>query len=436
MKLRKLVAALGLVSISYAASAGGFAQLMDDAVTGQTTEKFNTRAIKHGDLGLDGTGLDGATLPTGANGLGNQGFAISALIDFDAAISNRGPDSQNSTRFGFGSGDTAHWNSAFSVTNAAIFIDSPVTEWLSAHISLRPDFVRGNVLTAGYEHIDSTGTLAATVGNAAEGYLTVNPEGSMFYGRLGVQHVPFGNNRYGANQEGYYPILTSPVDALTNTGPIPAATVGVASEGGFHASVTAIHGAKSSNQSEVSTLNNFSTRLGYVGTMNSMGSSSVDMSVSYINNVNDVVLVGGAPGFLGGTYTSGSRNGAVSAHAAGMFDVGNDMFLDLSVDGVFYTDVNATGSRTYAIGVDGGLTFEQFGTTHRAALGYHITNNAAALIGALPHHRIQGEWTTELDENYADLGAVFYYDVDYKTATGGTGRELVGAIARLSARIA
>ncbi len=96
----------------------------------------------------------------------------------------------------------------------------------------------------------------------------------------------------------------------------------------------------------------------------------------------------------------------------------------------------------YVLGVDAGLSSDAFSFMHWASVGYQMSNNAGAgvpfggLVGLIPHHRVMGEWNTQLDENYVDLSAVAYFDTDFSVSENGTGRELFGAIARLSARIA
>lgn len=102
-----------------------------------------------------------ANLSENALRLGNQNFSISALMDFDFAISNHTRETSNQfvfTRFATGtSGNATSWNTDFSVANAAIFIDAPDTKSARAPISLKSNFINGNNLTAFYKHMDSTG---------------------------------------------------------------------------------------------------------------------------------------------------------------------------------------------------------------------------------------------------------------------------------------
>lgn len=435
MKIKSTLAVAALAAVTSIAQAGT-SSLTDDTLHGPTANRFNTRAVPYGTFGLKGGGLGGD--------LGSQNFSISALMDVDFVLVSRAFQTRDNNVIGYSRFGAQHWNSAVQVPNTAVFIDAPVADWLSAHVSLHPDFFRAGGLTRGYEHRTSNRALNSIVGSAAEGYVTVHREGQPFYLRAGQQHIPFGDNRYNSYDEGYYPVLTSFADILTNQGPQLAVTTGFLHQSGLHASVSVFNSKLSSAQTEVAAINNFSARVGFVGNLSEK--MSLDTSIDYLDNVANAVIFSFSP--VNAVYPTGTRTGAMSAHATSLLDIGNNQYLDLAVEGVAYLSDKLTGSHPYLIGVDTGITFPLFDRKHRFALGYQVTNNMTlaqlpanvfprtGLIGRVAKQRIKVDWTTELHKDYVDFAAVLYFDNDYDSSKGGTNRDMQGLITRLSARIA
>ena len=370
-------------------------------------------------------------------------ISIGGQGNFDAYVGSRTPTGTLAPFLGAGS---SKHSSDININNLNLFVDAKVNPWMKAHINFAyvGDINRGFDAFAGSDKLN-TKVSAPSSFDVDEVYVNFgNFAQTPFYARLGKQYPGFGDYDR-------YPIITPLTQYLSETR-ATAATVGAVTDMGFYFNASAFNGPTTTNNKNDNNIDNFTTKVGYFGTVHNFNQQDAhyNVDISWINNIYDTDYIAPLygvtiPGLPFGTTSYPDKVGGLALH--GDVDYGPFSFWANYVGALkklkmkgplpLITGGSSACGRLWAADVDGSYKFMTMNKNSKVTASYQFSGNGDDFLNGtptgfyfpIPHYRFQLGYDVNV-WRFVDLGAAWAHDWGYKGNNTGKrqGDQLVGRL--------
>lgn len=376
-----------------------------------------------------------------------QRFVLSSRIDVDTGVGSRTPSTALPAAGGFGR-YTNGGSSDISLTNALLYFDAWVNRYVTGHIALLYTDNRGV-----YQLYDQDNGLViappvGTVSNPRfernkfaldEAYVRIKDfDWLPLYFEAGRFYTPFGDYQL-------HPItmtLAQQLEQTQATALMLGYVLPIGDDAGFSAKVYGFRGAQKPTPSLNRNVNNFGAQAAFA---QNEGFWGYKLGLGYMFNMNDVDVISTTPIGIVGVVGNFKRVGGVAFDGeghVGPFDAYAHFVSAVTSFNAMDVPYRGKGAVPKAVVAGVGYNFLLFNLSNRIGADYQQSWQASGIgLGAvipgagLPRRRVEGDYAISVFTNTV-LHLQVHYDKDYSIAAGGTNRDSVTGILRLSVGIA